>query len=236
MEVQRIPKRSRRAGRTPLGSASSLSTAEEQAAAIRVILVGDDLEPLAKQLRTIELRIEVIGPLATVAKAVAKLNQSRSHVVLVGLTQPNAMSLLKTVEERRAQAKVLLIGDKRAAEDVETAIASGAAGLLVPPFTIAELGAALKAVMQGEFVLSHSAFEAMTHERTLARPEFIRQKKLNEREVLTLDFLATFLQNKEIADRLGLSVPLTKKILRNVFRKLGVHSRAEALELWRSAQ
>ncbi|MCI0534142.1 MAG: helix-turn-helix transcriptional regulator [Verrucomicrobiales bacterium] len=73
-------------------------------------------------------------------------------------------------------------------------------------------------------------------ERTPSRAAFIAEKKLNHREVQTLELLAVFLQNKEIADRLGVSIPVTEKILRNVFRKLGVRTRAEAVAIWNAAR
>ena len=70
--------------------------------------------------------------------------------------------------------------------------------------------------------------------RLARRADFIAEKKLNEREVRALDLLARILENKEIADELGVSVPVAEKILRNVFKKLGVHKRAEAILLWKS--
>ncbi len=70
--------------------------------------------------------------------------------------------------------------------------------------------------------------------RLARRADFIAEKKLNEREIRTLDLLARILENKEIADELGVSVPVAEKILRNVFKKLGVHKRAEAILLWKS--
>jgi DNA-binding NarL/FixJ family response regulator len=66
------------------------------------------------------------------------------------------------------------------------------------------------------------------------RAEFIREKKLNEREVRTLDLLSGFLDNKEIAEELGVKTPLAEKILRNVFNKLNVRRRTEAVVLWNS--
>jgi len=69
--------------------------------------------------------------------------------------------------------------------------------------------------------------------RLSRRAEFSSKRKLNEREIRTLDLLARFLENKQIADELGVSVPVAEKILRNVFKKLGVHKRAEAIQLWK---
>ncbi len=72
--------------------------------------------------------------------------------------------------------------------------------------------------------------------RSPGQQALIQAKKLNEREIRTLDLLTCILENKEIADELGVSVPVAEKILRNVFKKLGVHKRAEAILLWKSNQ
>jgi ATP/maltotriose-dependent transcriptional regulator MalT len=66
--------------------------------------------------------------------------------------------------------------------------------------------------------------------------DFIVEKKLNVREIRTLDLLAACLENKEIASELGVSGPVTAKIIRCVFLKLGVHRRTEAILRWKSLE
>ncbi len=70
--------------------------------------------------------------------------------------------------------------------------------------------------------------------RLARRADFIAEKRLNEREVRTLDSLAGCLENEEIANELGVSGPVAAKIIRTVFLKLGVHRRTEAILLWKS--
>jgi len=62
----------------------------------------------------------------------------------------------------------------------------------------------------------------------------MEHKRLSARETRTLNLLGDFLQNKEIASELGVSVPVAEKIIRNVFKNLGVHKRTEAILLWKS--
>jgi DNA-binding NarL/FixJ family response regulator len=70
--------------------------------------------------------------------------------------------------------------------------------------------------------------------RLAGRADFIAEKKLNEREIRTLDLLARILENKEIANELGVSMPVAAKIIRRVFLKLDIHRRTEAVLLWTS--
>jgi len=70
--------------------------------------------------------------------------------------------------------------------------------------------------------------------RSAAQQALIQAKKLNEREIRTLDLLADCLENKEIAGELGVSGPVAAKIIRTIFLKLGVHRRTEAILLWKS--
>ncbi len=124
MKGPRVPRHSPRARQTPLGSASALSGSGKKAVLISVILLGDDLEPLAKRIRSRHRRIEVIGPLASVTNAFAEMNQS-SHpcVVVAGVTQAHSPRLVQTVKECQAHAKVLLIGECHPEESTETIVA-----------------------------------------------------------------------------------------------------------------
>jgi DNA-binding CsgD family transcriptional regulator len=80
--------------------------------------------------------------------------------------------------------------------------------------------------------LTASTAKALLGRHVNERRRLVAAKHLNPRETQTLDLLALYLENKEIADRLKVSVPVAEKILRNVYRKLGVHHRSEAVVLW----
>ena len=54
-------------------------------------------------------------------------------------------------------------------------------------------------------------------------------KRLSQRETEVLGLIARGLGNKEIADRLSLSVETIRSYLKNIYEKMHVHSRAEAI-------
>jgi DNA-binding NarL/FixJ family response regulator len=109
---------------------------------------------------------------------------------------------------------------------------AGAAGILSRDATLPELTRALVAIGRGEIVLPPSlAARALA---ALARGEVQPQQNpetLTERERDVLTLLAQGLTNKDIAQSMFLSVRTVEAHLRNVYGKLNVTSRTEAV-LW----
>lgn len=109
---------------------------------------------------------------------------------------------------------------------------AGATGLLSHDATVPELVRAINAVGRGEIVLPpEMASKVMV---ALARGEVRPQQTvetLTDREQEVLSLLAKGLTNKDIAQSLFLSVRTIEAHLRNIYGKLDVSSRTEAV-LW----
>jgi len=228
-------RRSRRAARQALVTASLLSTSWK-GGVLRVLIIGTDLISSTATLLTSAPRINVMGRFATMSDALGQLKQLNPHVVLVSLRLPDAMGCIQKIEKQQPETAVLTVAGAQAKVDLDAVIGSGAAGLLIDPFSAEELQLAIHAATQGEFVLSQSAAGLLRRRKASSRAAFIRGMKLNEREVRALECLARFLQNKDIAAELGVPVPVAEKILRNVFQKLDVRKRAEAIVLWNTVR
>jgi LuxR family maltose regulon positive regulatory protein len=67
-------------------------------------------------------------------------------------------------------------------------------------------------------------------------PSPLRLATLTEREQHILRLLDSGLLWKELPDRLGISLSVINKLSRSIFRKLGAHNRAEAVNHWRQIQ
>ena len=236
MQDKSLSRRSRRATRLWAATASLLSISGKHAG-LRVIIIGTDIIYMISSIVTLldsASGITVVSTFATASDPMTKLKRLNPHVALISLALPDAIACVETIEKQRPQTAVLMVGETHAQASIEAIMGSGAAGLLVEPFSAEELQLAIYAAVQGEFVLSHSAAELLRHHRASSRAAFIQGKKLNSREVRVLDLLASFLQNNEIADQLRLSIPMAEKLLRSVFRKLNVQRRSEAIVLWAS--
>lgn len=129
-------------------------------------------------------------------------------------------------------AGVLCVVDDLQLARVVPLLRAGVIGCLAADATAGELVRALVAVGRGELVLPPSVAARALAE--LARPmdrEARTIDALSEREREVVELLAQGLTNKDVAQRLFLSVRTVEAHLRNVYDKLGVRSRTEAV-LW----
>jgi DNA-binding NarL/FixJ family response regulator len=111
-------------------------------------------------------------------------------------------------------------------------LAAGAAGYLLKDVSVDELVNAVRAVHAGESML-HPAITrkvishfAQSEEQTAATSG---PDQITERELEVLKLAAQGLSNRDIARQLGISVRTAQTHLSNVFNKIGVGSRTEAV-------
>jgi DNA-binding NarL/FixJ family response regulator len=203
---------------------------------IRVVLV-DEHAVLRQGLRRLledEPDIEVVGEAGNGLEAVAVTRGLAPDMVLMDAVMPRLSGLeaTKQIKQSNPATAILVLsayGDDRY---VLGLLEAGAAGYLLKTATAQEVIHAIRAVHAGEAVL-HPAVAG----RLLARASRPHTRiaplrgndLLTEREIEVLRCAAKGLSNKEIAGHLVLSVPTVKAHLVNIFNKMGVGSRTEAV-------
>lgn len=144
-------------------------------------------------------------------------------LVWVGGTKTNGPSFVAP------GTAVLLLTDDAEFESLPETIT----GLFSKDELPAALGIAIRQVARGEQYLSSSLATAILAKRqaTASLTEAVRStiETLTEREREILDLLAQGLSNKMIAAQLYLSVRTVEGHLANIYSRLGVHSRTEAM-------
>lgn len=142
------------------------------------------------------------------------------------------INLVRTLATAVPDYGVLCLVDGYELDEIVALLQAGAMGCLSRDATVPELARALIAAGRGEIVLPPAlATRALA---ALARGELSRltdSESLTERESDVLGLLARGLTNKDIAQSLFLSVRTVEAHLRNIYGKLGVSSRTEAV-LW----
>jgi DNA-binding NarL/FixJ family response regulator len=205
------------------------------------ILVADDhagfRSGLAALLGT-QPGLALVGEAATGDEAVATALRLQPDVVLMDLNMPglDGIAATRRIVDTSPHIAVLVLtmADNDAA--VFDALRAGARGYLLKGADRAELGRAIRAVASGEAIFGPDVarrlmafFASPTTQRAAAFPE------LTEREREILELIARGMSNQEIVNRLVVSPKTVRNHVSNIFSKLQVRDRAEAIVRAREA-
>lgn len=198
--------------------------------AIRVCIVEDMdevREGLASLLRFDE-RFEFLGAFADAEQAVGLLKSLQPDIVIMDINLPG-MSGIACVRSLKpvcpgTQFMMFTIYDND--EKVFEALAAGANGYLLKKTPFARIGEALVELQEGGAPMStHIARKVLDR----MRPADSNGSALSSREHEVLSFLSKGLLYKEIANQLGISTNTVRQHIHNIYGKLHVQNRVEAI-------
>jgi two-component system, NarL family, response regulator LiaR len=215
-----------------------LKTAPEcdQSEKIRIVLADD--HPLLRQaLRKVlekEPDIEVIAEASDGEEAVSVATELVPDLVIMDISMPNLNGLeaTKQIKARCPAIGVLVLTVHSDSEHILGILQAGAGGYLTKSVYGDEVIHAVRALVCGETVLARSvsqeifkyAFQHVIKPRRLDLCD-----ELSARELEVLNLAAKGISNKDIGLRLGLSIRTVKAYLADIFLKLNVASRTEAV-------
>ena len=203
---------------------------------IRVALVEDQgglRESLQKALTGVP-DLDCVAACANAEQALEELPALRPQVVLMDINLPgmNGVDCVPHLVERIPGVLVVMLTVYDNSEAIFNSLKSGACGYLHKPVRGRELVAAIREVAAGGSPMSAriarmvvQTFSRQPPVPATAQPEL----SLTDREQAVLDLVVEGFPYKQIADRLDLSVYTVNFHIRNIYGKLQVHSRAEAV-------
>lgn len=199
---------------------------------IRILLVDDHAvvrSGLSKFLM-VNKDLKLVGEASDGAEALQMTSLHKPDVVLMDLMMSGTDGITATREIHQKYPKVKVIVLTSFAEQnlVQGALQAGAVGYLQKNITAKELGLAIRSACEGKMNLSPEAAQVLAN--SVAQPQ-IAGEQLTERERDVLKCMADGLNNNEIAERLFISLGTVKFHVSNIFQKLGVDSRVEAVKL-----
>jgi len=204
----------------------------ETTSPIRVMIV-DDHGMVRKGLATF-LRIyddlEMVGEARNGREAVQMCAQVRPDVILMDLVMPemDGSTATSAIREQCPTVQVIALTSFQEKELVREALRAGAISYLLKNVSADDLAEAIRAAHAGRFTLAPEAIQALIQIEGQSPPP---GADLSEREREVLQLLVAGLSNPEIAERLCVSRSTAKAHVSNIFSKLGVSNRAEAVAL-----
>ena len=165
--------------------------------------------------------------------AVSFLSKNTPQIVLMDIDLPgmSGIECVAKLKEKCPGTQFMMFTVSEDDDDIFDALKAGAAGYLLKGQSPGLLLTALRDLHEGGSPMSASIARRVVtafHTPTMQSKQGA-ELDLTERERELLRLLSTGLRNKEIADRLYISLDTVKKHVNNIYRKLHVQSRAEAV-------
>jgi two-component system, NarL family, response regulator LiaR len=200
--------------------------------AIRILVVDDHAvvrSGLSKFLM-VNKDMQLVGEASDGLEAVQLAGLHQPDVILMDLIMPgmDGIAATRVIHLRYPQIRIIALTSFSEQNLVQGALQAGAIGYLQKNVTAGELGIAIRSACAGRMTLSQEALQVLAN--TSAQPH-IQGFGLTERERDVLKGIVDGLNNNEIAEKLVISLGTVKFHASNVFQKLGVESRVEAVRL-----
>jgi DNA-binding NarL/FixJ family response regulator len=207
---------------------------------IRIVL-ADDHQPFREGMRALLTSVaglEVVGEAGSGAEAVERAAELQPDVVLMDLNMPGVDGIAATrqIVGTSPHIAVLVVSMYEDDDQVFGALKAGARGYLLKGADRGELVRAIRSVASGEAIFGPAvARRLVSFFGSRPAVEAVAFPELTEREREVLDLIARGLNNADITNRLVLSPKTVRNHVSNIFSKLQVADRAEAIVRAREA-
>ena len=182
--------------------------------------------------------IDVVGEAGTGEEAIAKASKATPDVILMDIMMPdlNGVAATKRILRRNPKIGVIMLTMLEDDETVFAAMCAGARGYILKGSGKAEVLHTIEVVAGGSAVFGPAIAGRLVHffqEGGLEEEQPFPELTPREREVLEL--IANGVSNQDIADQLHISPRTVGNHISNIFSKLQVSDRAQAIVKARQA-
>jgi DNA-binding NarL/FixJ family response regulator len=190
------------------------------------VLVADDHPVVRAGLSAVIVEqddLELVADAENGERAVALFRKHQPDVVLMDLRMPvmEGVPAIRTIITEFPAARILALTTYEGDADIRRALEAGARGDLLKDMLLTEVISAVRAVWRGERVMPAAVATRLA--------EFPERSELSERELEVIQLVAQGLSNKEVARAIERTDETVKIHLKNIFTKLDVADRTEAV-------
>ncbi len=191
-------------------------------------------------------KIEIAGSCSNSEEAQSMAMSLKPDVILMDIKMEgtNGIETARQILKGLSEIKIIFLTVFEDTESIRLALQSGASGYLLKHITREKLMDTINRVYHGETVIDQSVFHQIVNDYTRLSKKLTEAEDINNDEetdfpdqeiILTpreqeiLYHLSRGFTNKEISTATNLAVDTVKTHLRNIFRKLGVKNRTQAI-------
>jgi DNA-binding NarL/FixJ family response regulator len=164
-------------------------------------------------------------------EALQKLPAFKPRVVLMDLNLPQmpGTECIRKLKDLLPATQVIVLTVYEDSEHIFRALKAGASGYLLKRSEPDEVLEAIKNASEGGAPMSSQVAQRVVHSFHEPAAAGLDTTTLTDREKEILTFLSKGFANKEIAEKMSISVPTVRTHLRHIYEKLHVRSRTEAI-------
>jgi DNA-binding NarL/FixJ family response regulator len=200
---------------------------------IRIALVEDDtaVREGLKQLICGTSGYECVGLYANGEDALQDIQEKQPDVVLMDIHLPgiSGIECIRLLKKQKFISPIIMLTVFEDDEQIFNSLTAGAAGYILKKTPPAKLLEAINDVYRGGSPMSSQIARRVVdffQKSAMAVPE---ERQLSQREEEILSYLVKGYRYKEIAGQLCISLETVRTHIRNIYEKLQVHSRSEAM-------
>ena len=171
------------------------------------------------------------------SELLSKLEENRNlDVILMDIEMPvlNGIETTQMVKQKYPQIKIIMLTVFDNDENIFNAIKAGADGYLLKDINPDDLHNGIHETLNGGAAMNPSialkTLKLLRNPIQIKNTEDKEQISLSKREIEVLEQLSTGLSYTAIADNLFLSPSTVRKHIENIYKKLQVHSKIEAVQ------
>jgi DNA-binding NarL/FixJ family response regulator len=172
-----------------------------------------------------------VSTYASAEEALQGLPQDRPQVVLmdINLGGMSGIECVRKLREIAPAMQILMLTVYEDSELIFKALAAGASGYLLKRSPPPQLLEAIAGVLAGASPMSNAIARKVVQSFQKPGHQTADHVALSPREREVVEALARGEAYKQIADRLGITIPTVRTYIRRIYEKLHVHTRTEAV-------